>query len=90
MMVALVHAIAGEVLHGTGDTRLSHALQIGLAVFQHQVGVGAERSVGDDRVAPVEQQIDDRGEGPVAADGRGLDARDAAHLVGPPGVIGCA
>ena len=86
--VTLVHAVAGEVLHGAEDAALRDAPEVFEGQLQHLVGVVAPGAGGDGGIVPVVGDVHDGGEGPVGAGGFGLPAADLPQLIGIDGVAG--
>ncbi|CAH0271024.1 hypothetical protein SRABI128_03393 [Microbacterium sp. Bi128] len=82
MLVPLVQAVTGEVLHGAHGGRFADAVEVLLGPFHHDLRGVAESPGGDDGVAPVVVDVHDRREGPVAAQRGGLHPGNAPHLAG--------
>jgi hypothetical protein len=92
MLVALITAVTGKVLHTqrhwTIAGTLADAVAIGLGVGDHRLVIVAEGPGGDHGVAPVGVDVNDGGERPVATKGPRLASADDAHLPGSVGVGG--
>ena len=90
VLVQLLHAVTGEVLGADGDPALAHTLHIGLGVADNNVRVVGECAGVHNGVAPVQQNVHDGAERPVAAQSARLPPGDKAHVVGSLGVGGGA
>ena len=82
MLVALVLAVAGEMLDGRGQAQLLDPLYIRFAHAPHARGVTAEGACVGDRVTEVRVDVDDGGECPVGAHGRRLAGTGFSHVGG--------
>ena len=82
MRVGVGVAVAGKVFRRGRDARALHAADERRPQVRYRGGVLAERSRVDDRVGWIVVHIDDGRECKVNADRPGLDAGDAAGLLG--------
>ena len=84
--IALVRAVAREVLHRADDAAFRNAAEIFLAHRKHGVGILPPSAHGDAGVVPICDKIDDGRKCPIRARRLRFDAADAAEFVGVPGV----
>ena len=80
MLVALVLAVAGEVLDGSRKAQFLHLFHIGFAHVTDTLGVAAEGAGVGDGIAEVGIDINDRSESPIGSNRTGLFGADLGHL----------
>ena len=89
VLVTLVTAVAGEMLHTTGNTGFMGTLHVGKTHFQNLVRIIAKSTGGDDAISPVQVDIHDGSKGPVAANGGSFFAAEVTHCIGTLRIIRC-
>ena len=89
VLVALVLAVTGEVLDGSGKAHLLHFFHISTAHAAHPLRVAAKGTGVGDGVAVVRVNINNGSKSPVCANGAGFGGTGMGHLGGHADIIRC-
>lgn len=89
VLVAEVHAVAGEVLAAGYEARVLGGVEKKLRIFEHPFGLGAEGAGVGDGVAEVHVYVHDGGEGPVYARCEALGGADLGKTARAGLVVRC-
>ena len=86
MLVPVITAVTGKMLHAAGDARLVCPFHVSEGHLQHSVWIAAETARRNNTVAPVPVNIHNWGKRPVAAHRRRLAATVQSHLISAAGI----
>lgn len=89
VLVAEVHAVAGEVLAAGYEARVLGGVEKKLRIFEHPFGLGAEGAGVGYGVAEVHVYVHDGGEGPVYARCEALGGADLGKTARAGLVVRC-